>query len=314
MRPFPTLLLLAFFFGTIAGHSEEAQLPSLGMWSWKQDAFLTAASRKEMLEFCEQENIRHIDQHISIRKDESGTYLIQNPEALSALLTEATQKNITVNALRGDKEMFFSKNHSRTLEQLRSLLDFNSKLPDHARFSGIKFDVEPYLSSEWRAGGDSRATVIQDYLAALKLLRAKMESRGPHLDLCADVPFWWDKPEFATTFDGEEKHLVHHIQDQTDWIGIMSYRRESKLVLRFVEDEIAYADSRAFAKSVAPALDTIEIKGKESFISFWGTPPDTFRNTLQEIREQLSDSPSVRMIMLHDYQSLKEYLGTTRDK
>ena len=314
MQRFPTLLFLAFFSGTIASHSEEPQPPPLGMWSWKQDAFLTEESRKDLLDFCERENIRHIDQHISIRKDKSGSYRIQNEEPLSVLLAEAAQKGITVNALRGDKAMFFANTHSRTLEQLRSLLDFNSRLPDQARFSGIKYDVEPYLSPEWKAGGDSRSTVIKDYLTGLKLLRTEIDARSPNLNLCADVPFWWDKAEFATTFGGEEKRLVHHIQDQTDWIGIMSYRRESRLVLRFVEHEIAYADSRAFAKSVAPALDTIEIKGKESFISFWGTPPDTFRKTLQEIRQQLSDSPSVRMIILHDYQSLKEYLGITRDK
>jgi len=305
------LLFLALFSGSVpACFAEESPpLPSLGMWSWKQEAFLTAESRKEMLDFCEKENIRHIDQHISIRKGESESCTVVNEELLTVLISEASTRNITINALRGDKAMFFEENHPRILEQMKALLRFNNQLPEGSKLAGIKFDVEPYLSPEWRAGGDSRKKVILDYLTALKLLRAELNTGNSDLDLCADVPFWWDKPEFEVLFDGQQKRFVNHVQDLTDWIGIMSYRRESGLVIRFVEDEVAYAKAQKITASVAPALDTIEIKGKEKFITFWGTPPETFRSTLSEVRKEFATTPAVRMIMLHSYQSLSRYLA-----
>ncbi len=299
----------AFWGSSAVCFSEESSpLPPLGMWSWKQDAFITSESRKEMLDFCEKESIRHIDQHVSIRKGNSESYSIENAKPLSKLIAEAAARNITVNALRGDKEMFFEKNHSRVLDQLQALLLFNEQLPEGTRLAGIKYDVEPYLAPEWKAGGESRGKVITDYLTALKLLGAEIESKDSDLDLCVDVPFWWDKAEFEAGFDGQQKRFVHHVQDLTDWIGIMSYRRESSLVIRFVEDEIAYAGTQKLTESVAPALDTIKIKGEESFITFWGTPPETFRTTLQEIREEFATTPEVRIIMLHSYQSLSNYL------
>ena len=46
-----------------------ASEPPLGMWAWKQTHFDTAQARSEMLDFCEQEGISHIDQHVVIHNN-----------------------------------------------------------------------------------------------------------------------------------------------------------------------------------------------------------------------------------------------------
>jgi hypothetical protein len=274
------------------------------MWSWSQESFTSEAARKGMLEFCSNEGIVHIDQHVSIRDGK-----IRNADALAALAAlaaGAAEQKITVNALRGDKTMFFAANHERTLSDLKTIVEFNNALPENARLAGIKFDVEPYLTPEWKAGGQQRARVINDYLAFLKKAKDALKHSG--LELCVDVPFWWDKPVYDIEFNGETKRFVHHIQDLTDWIGIMSYRRDSAEVLKLIRSERAYASETKRLRCVAPGLETGRISGKEAWISFGGVPPATFRNELSALRDALSGDRAIRCIMLHHYGSLAAYL------
>ncbi len=293
--------------------SAEKSQPRLGMWSWSQSSFATDSARKEMLDFCQREGILHIDQHVSIKR-KGKTYAVQNAEALSKLVMDAGRQGISVNALRGEKEMFFEENHHRALEELAAVVKFRRELPAKARLAGIKYDVEPYLSTAWKAGGETRRKVMLDYLVFLKKAEGLLDEEATDLNLSVDVPFWWDKPDLAIIFNGHNKLFIHHIQDVVDWLGIMSYRRESADVLRLVDTELSYARQIGKPESVSPGLDTIEIKGKEHWISFWGTPPETFRTTLAELRQELSGNPEVRLIMLHHYRSLVVYLEETPDE
>jgi hypothetical protein len=77
-----------------------------------------------------------------------------------------------VNALRGDKAMFFASNHERTMSAVKTIVAFNKTLPDGKKLLGIKFDVEPYGSQEWKAGGDQRSQVMRDYLSYLNQVLA----------------------------------------------------------------------------------------------------------------------------------------------
>jgi hypothetical protein len=284
-------------------HADENRKPSLGMWAWKQSHFATAKARKDMLDFCEQEGISHIDQHISIKNG-----AIQNPDALRQLAAEATKRSITVNALRGSGTMFFKANHERTMMDIKSILEFNRALPKNAKLTGIKFDVEPYLTREWKAGGEQRNKVILDYLNFLTKARAYLKENASNLELAVDVPFWWDKPSYEIDFGGKRKLFVHHIQDIVNWVGLMSYRRDPATTIRLVQKEIDYASATGLLRSVAPAMETSKISGKEAFISFGGVPPEQFRTALSSIRATLAGNPQIRCIMLHHYGSLSAYL------
>ena len=280
-----------------------ASEPPLGMWAWKQAHFDTAQARTEMLDFCKQEGISHIDQHVSIHGG-----VIKNADALKCLIAQAAQRGITVNALRGDKAMFLANNFERTLNGIKALVAFNRTLPEEAKLLGIKFDVEPYLTAQWKAGGEQRDRVILEYLNCLTRARAHLKIHSPGLELAVDVPFWWDKDEYTVNFEGNIKHFVHHIQDCVDWLGIMSYRREAGKIIRLVEDEIAYASKQELARSIAPSMETSNIKGKDAHISFGGVPSQQFRLALAALRATYADNTNVRCIMLHHYGSLHNYL------
>lgn len=292
-----------FFSFLVMVCTVSASKPPLGMWAWKQAHFDTAQARSEMLDFCKQEGISHIDQHISIHDG-----LIKNADALKCLIAEAAQRGITVNALRGDKAMFLADNHERTLNAIETLAAFNRTLPEEAKLLGIKFDVEPYLTAQWKAGGEQRDRVILEYLNCLTRAQAYLKTHSPELELAVDVPFWWDKDEYMVNFEGSIKHFVHHIQDCVDWLGIMSYRREAGKIIHLVEDEITYASKQELARSIAPGMETSNIKGKDAHISFGGVPPERFRLALASLLSTYADNPNVRCIMLHHYGSLRTYL------
>lgn len=275
------------------------------MWVWKGSAFSTKEERQRLLTFCSVENISHID--LSIKTQTAGgDQSVKNQGTLKDFIKQSREQNITINALRGDPKMFFEKNQKRTLAELRTFTAFNRSLPLASRLNGIKYDVEPYLTEEWKAGGEQREVVIRDYLSCLKQIKVIIDQEAPDLMLSADVPFWWDKEEFTATFAGVTKRFVEHVQDLTDSIGIMSYRVDSAKVLKLIEHELAYATQ--IGKTISPGLETIDLKEKESRVSFHGTSPKHFRKTVRELQGVLTGNKAVRSIMLHHYDSLAPYL------
>ncbi len=281
--------------------------PPLGMWVWKQIHLESDEACGELLDFCEREDITHIDQHLSIKKG-----MLLNEEALRDFIIKAANRGITVNALRGDKAMFFAINHDRTMAAVKTIVAFNETLPNGKKLLGIKFDVEPYGSQEWKAGGDQRSQVIRDYLNYLNQVNAYLSMAAPEMELAVDVPFWWDKTEFQIVFDGQKKLFVEHVQDRVDWLGIMSYRRDPSETAKLVATELNYASKIGHLRSIAPSMETGKITGKEAYISFSGVPIHQFRSSLSSLRNTYANNPYVRCIMLHHYDSLRVYLEETK--
>lgn len=305
------LILIFMTIPLMLCEAQEAKKPDLGMWVWAQAAFNSAEARKELFAFCEQEKITQLDQHIGVNI-EKGRDAILNGESFSKLVIEAGQKGIRVNALKGMPSMFFERNHSRVLDDLRAIIAFDKRLPEGTQLAGIKYDVEPYGTKEWVAGGEERIKVMIDYLSYLEMANALLNKEAPHLTLSVDVPLWWDNPKFNVKYKGVEKALVEHVQDLTDYIGIMSYRSNSKETLDCVQHELAYA--KDIGKSICPALETKELEGAEKRISFYEKSPSEFRQALADIQQELAGNKAIKCIMIHHYKSFVKYLDGEKNK
>jgi hypothetical protein len=232
--------------------------------------------------------------------------ILQNPGALRDLFVLAGQKNITTSILRGDPRMFFFQEHGQTLEELRAIITFSQTMPKEALLKGIKYDVEPYATKEWKAGGETRKSVMHEYLAFLRKARLVLDEGTPHLLLGVDTPFWWDEDEFVTEFEGRSQRFSEHVQDLTDFIVIMSYWRDPQKVLASVERERKYAER--IEKLVYPALETIQLK-QTPHISFWGVPAEEFWKTVNQIQEAAKRDPVLGGVRIHNYRGLKEKLS-----
>ena len=281
------------------------QRKGLGMWVWSNSSFLTEEARLQLVQFCVKHHITHLDVHTKIIHDSSKP-ILKDAEALKALIELAGQHNITIAALRGNPKMFFSENHERTLRELRAIVAFSETLPKEALFKGIKYDVEPYCTKEWKARGTSLYPMMHDYLTLLRKARSVLEKEAPHLWLAADTPFWWDKDRFALEFEGKRKRFNEHVQDLTDFITIMSYRRSPRQVLDCVEEERRYA--QRIKKVISPSLETVKLR-QDPHISFWGLPNEEIWKVIPELLEAAERDPAIGGVMVHCYRSLFEKLN-----
>ena len=71
----------------------EGREPPLGMWVWNQIHLESAEACSELFNFCEREEISHIDQHVSIKNG-----ILLNAQALRNFVIKAADNGISVNA------------------------------------------------------------------------------------------------------------------------------------------------------------------------------------------------------------------------
>jgi hypothetical protein len=143
--------------------------------------------------------------------------------------------------------------------------------------------------------------MMHDYLALLRKARALLEEEAPHLWLAADTPFWWDKDRFALEFEGKRKQFNEHVQDLTDFITIMSYRRTSQKILDCVEEERRYA--KRINNVIFPSLESVKLE-RDPHVSFWGIPNEEFWKVVPELLDAAKGDPAIGGVMVHCYRSL----------
>ena len=73
----------------------------LGIWSWSQDSISTPEARTKLLDFCRDQGVSHIDQHVSIRK-QGDQQVLQNPDQLAELI-EPLQSLLPNRRVGGDE-------------------------------------------------------------------------------------------------------------------------------------------------------------------------------------------------------------------
>jgi hypothetical protein len=300
-------IFLLFFLAIILSVSVTLKAhgtDGLGMWVWSYSSFSTQQSRDMLVQFCLQHQITYLDVHVEISWDDKKPVL-KNQDALKDLLALAGRKNIKTSIIRGDPRMFFSQKRRQTLEELRAIMAFTKTLPKEALLKAIKYDVEPYLTDEWRVGGETRRSIMHDYLSFLRHARLVLDEETPHLLLGADTPFWWDRDEFVMEFEGRTQRFSEHVQDLTDFIVIMSYWRDVGKVLDSVERERRYAEQ--IEKIVYPSLETIQLK-ETPHITFWGVSTDEFWKAVNEIQAVAKKDPVMGGVRIHNYRGLLEKL------
>lgn len=276
----------------------------IGMWVWSESSFSTPEARQRLLRFCLKHGIHHLDVYTRISHDPDQPTL-QDAEAFRDLILAAGQVHITIASLRGHPKMFFPEKQEQTLRELRAVIAFSKTLPEDALFKGIKYDVEPYCTEEWKNAKTTHQAIMRDYLSFLRRARSLMQEEAPRLWLAVDTPFWWDRNEYLLEFEGKIKRFNEHIQDLTDYIVIMSYRRSSLKVLSCVEEERNYA--RRIHKFIFPSLETVRLK-QNSEISFWGLPKGRVWDIASQLLENGKGDPAMGGVMIHCYRSLSEKL------
>lgn len=304
--PFFALPLLAFAANAAPLTATAATAPELGMWVWQHKSIRDAAVREDLVAFAKRHEIKRI--LIQIRfQGESGARRVADAEEFRDLLQRANAAGVAVEALDGSKDMGLEINRADTLQRLDAIIAFQKELPADARLAGVHYDIEPYLNERWKSG--DKQGVMRETLETFAGIRAKVTPETGLL-LAHDIPSFYDRHPDALSieFNGEKKNFHEHIQDLSDYVGVMSYRTKAtgpNSIIDLCSAELAYAEK--IGKKIYPSIETGRLKD-EPKITFYGATPETFKGVLKEVMETAATSPAYGGVFLHHYDSLPPLL------
>lgn len=281
-----------------------------GLWVWSSEEFATSKAQEELLGFSKANGINRLLVQIHFVKDAQPPRL-RYPQEIADLVAKAAEMGIGVEALDGAPLMASAINQPRTLAELDAILDWNRSLPEKARLRGMHYDIEPYISAEWRTGQAQRNLIMRDLLEFYRQARRRLDDQQLGLLLATDIPMFYDRKtdpddHCILEFNGQTKNLYQHLIDMCDYVGIMSYRRNAlgrNSVVEHVENELNYAQS--VGKTVCPALETIQLK-QDANITFFGTSIGEFWTQHNRVRQTLQDRPGFGGMLTHSYRGLRD--------
>ncbi len=292
-----------------------------GLWVWKSKYISDLAEQDKMLAFCKRQGFNRLLVQIpwkpgtaQIAHPKPGAELIAgtalHPQILyqtefARLIAKAAKDHIAVEALDGDSYMGDENHRAETLATVDAIVDFNKCLPSAARLAGIHWDIEPYTRPDWKVQA-TRLPIELAYLELLVQTRQKLVDAGSSMTLSTDIPMWYDtrtapNDNCIVTFNGETKNFHKFIQDLTDYIGIMSYRRHGvgpNSAYEHIQAELDYAEQ--IHKFVCPAFDTIKLNDTPQ-ITFFGTTGDQLQGERQKLEDALKDRPGFGGMFIHNY-------------
>lgn len=278
----------------------------VGMWVWNREEVEDAPTRDQLIQFSKDYGITRI--FVQVRFEQKGdTLALSAPDSWRALLASAHAAGIKIEALDGEKSMAFAENQATTLRKLDAVLAFHCSLPPGQGFSGLHYDIEPYLSERWKKG--DTAGVMQETLQLFTVMRDKVKAADPGLTLSYDIPAWYNtKPNLQFEFNGTRKNFHEHIQDLSDYVGVMSYRTKGtgpNSALAISQEELAYAAS--LGRKAYVSLETVRLIENPN-ITFYGRSAEDLLATVREIQTAGANQPGFGGILIHQYRTLRTLL------
>ncbi|MES2308012.1 MAG: hypothetical protein V4507_04055 [Verrucomicrobiota bacterium] len=305
----PALLIVLVSF-VFSETSSKTKAPEIGMWVWKKESYQDPLQRAKLIEFSQKNHIQKL--LIQVRFEEvEGQLKLADESSWKELLALSQKAGITIEALDGGRTMASAEERATTLKKVDALLAFQKGSPENARFSGFHYDIEPYLCDKWKNG--EQHLVMSEFLQTADEIQTKIKKSQIPVTLSYDIPSWYDKKEeLSIEFKGKTKNFHQHIQDLSDYVGIMSYRRKASgenSVADLCSAELAYAESTG--KRVYAGLETLQLKADPQ-ISFYGEPKESFINTVKDVLSAMGSSKAFGGVFVHHYNSVQEILdGST---
>jgi pimeloyl-ACP methyl ester carboxylesterase len=222
-----------------------------------------------------------------------------NSENLQNFIADATEHRIRVVYLDGDPT-WATTNHDLAQERLEDMIAYNAGSLPKERFSGVQYDVEPYLLPGWYSdaiwGVYIPGQTYDGYLGMLGKSQETVDQSGQNIFFSADMPFWYD--------DGVVNHpnLHEQVMDIVDEVIIMDYRDSAWGSghgggIQLIENEFAYA--QLIGKPVTVAVETQDIE--PDYITFFEEGVSRMEDEMGLIFASYGASPSFHEFALHYY-------------
>ena len=200
------------------------EIVKTSIFSWEEE-YILPENETQVSRVMEQLVCSAVYQQIPMDTDE---------ETVKAYLKRRGDKGQDVYYLTGAPEWGTEKNAESMLEQVKRVSRLNQAAGEDGRFTGIVWDVEPYLLDEW---DENAAQVMKQYINNCKTAYQAALEKELRVIVC--IPYFYDNKGF-------EAELGDLAENACDALAVMNYNKEDEAGQIRTETELA----RTYGKGI----------------------------------------------------------------
>ena len=263
------------------------------IWSWTADSVLDAHDTSV---FLKNYKINKVYQWFDL---DSLTY-----NDIRNYVKVLQEKDIMVNWLTGDPSWALTNNHSKILNAIRKINDYNKNITNgYQKINTIQFDIEPYALDEWSTDEQG---VTEQYQEAISIAYEECLRLGLSLAVC--IPSWFDSKTYSNKFG--EGNLYDFVSKNSSCTVLMAYNVNKYLSIS--ADEIKM--NKENRKRIAIGLETKPV-GEHSLTTdetFGDKPISDLYSAFETIYQYLStiSFDDRYEFAIHDLVAFKNYTAS----
>lgn len=260
------------------------------IWSWEADSVLDAHDTSV---FLKNYKINKVYQWFDL---DSLTY-----NDIRNYVKVLQEKDIMVNWLTGDPSWALTNNHSKILNAIRKINDYNKNITNgYQKINTIQFDIEPYTLDEWSTDEQG---VTEQYQEAISIAYEECLRLGLSLAVC--IPSWFDSKTYSNKFG--EGNLYDFISKNSSCTVLMAYNVNSYLSMSANEIKM----NKENRKRIAIGLETKPVgeHGLTTAETFGDKPISNLYSAFETIYQYLStlSFDDRYEFAIHDLVAFKNY-------
>lgn len=195
-------------------------------WLWNTE--LIKIHGEDIISFAKSQGVKVIFLHISQKVDH---------EEYKKFNSLASSSKMKVHALSGKPEWALREHRHEGDAFLLWVKAYNDGAQPKERFSGIQYDVEPYLLKNWEK---DKVSIVEQWMEGMRVWVEY--GQLANLEIGAAVPFWLDGIKY-TGLEGDAP-LSEWAADKFDYLAIMAYRNEADRVYDISKTILAESDRK----------------------------------------------------------------------
>ena len=263
------------------------------IWSWEADSVLDAHDTSV---FLKNYKINKVYQWFDL---DSLTY-----NDIRNYVKVLQEKDIMVNWLTGDPSWALTNNHSKILNAIRKINDYNKNITNgYQKINTIQFDIEPYALDEWSTDEQG---VTEQYQEAISIAYEECLRLGLSLAVC--IPSWFDSKTYSNKFG--EGNLYDFISKNSSCTVLMAYNVNSYLSMSANEIKM----NKENRKRIAIGLETKPVgeHGLTTAETFGDKPISNLYSAFETIYQYLStlSFDDRYEFAIHDLVAFKNYTAS----
>lgn len=175
---------------------------------------------------------------------------VQHSDALANFIRDAMRHGIEVEAVEGDPRMVLDEGLSYALGRARAIARYQQSASADALLTGIQYDIEPYVLSDWGAAPSDYA----GWSAAVTALSDAVESP---VDLV--LPFWIANDEAGLAF-------LRNVEAAVTGVTVMSYRADGALAAALAQPLLNWGVTAHKPVRIALEAGPVASESEETFV------------------------------------------------